>query len=158
MTYQVTKRYGYNEGWSCAFRQHLADHSHCSFLHGYALAFELTFECEELDLFNWTIDFGGLKGIKDWLKQTFDHRTIVAQDDPHLQTFRELHAVGIINLLVLPAVGCEKFAEHVWGHIFHDFIWQLEGNLDSSAHKLRVTLTSVKVQEHEGNSATYKPS
>ena len=41
--YFSTKTYGHERGLSCAFRQPLALHSHCSLLHGYALSFSFKF-------------------------------------------------------------------------------------------------------------------
>jgi len=150
MTHEVTKVYGHENGWACVFRQHRAS-SHCRFLHGYALAFALTFECDELDYCNWVIDFGGLKRVKEILQNTFDHRTLVATDDPMLETiYAGMHKAGLANVLVVRATGCEAFAE---------FAAQLVGEwLKESGHGKRVKLKSVKVSEHPGNSATYYPT
>ena len=70
--YFSTKCYGHNIGLSAVFRQPLA-HSHCKLLHGYSLSFKFTFGCDELDERNWVVDFGGLKPLKAWLEETFDH-------------------------------------------------------------------------------------
>lgn len=148
MTYRVTKRYGHQEGWGCCFRQHRASHSHCQFLHGYAMAFELTFESEELNDLNWVIDFGGLKQVKAWLQETFDHKTIIAEDDPSLRTFKDMKELGLIDLKILPAVGCEKFAEYIYNSVY----MTLKDLTES-----QIKLVSVKVCEHEGNSATFGP-
>jgi 6-pyruvoyltetrahydropterin/6-carboxytetrahydropterin synthase len=74
MTYQSTKTYGHNIGLACVFRQPNADHSHCHLLHGYSLAFKFTFGCKELDNKNWAVDFGGLKPLRAWLEDHFDHK------------------------------------------------------------------------------------
>ena len=74
MTYYSTKTYGHNIGLACVFRQPNADHSHCHLLHGYSLAFKFTFGCKELDNKNWAVDFGGLKPLKAWLEDHFDHK------------------------------------------------------------------------------------
>ena len=66
MRHLSTKTYGHERGLSCAFRQPNASHSHCSLLHGYALAFTFVFECTELDDKNWGVYFGGLNDLKDW--------------------------------------------------------------------------------------------
>ena len=107
-----TKTYGNDRGLSCAFRQWRATHSHCSLIHGYSLGFKLVFECESLDERNWVMDFGAFKsnGIKEHLSYIFDHTTIVAADDPELDQFKHLEALGLIQLRVLDHVGCEKFA------------------------------------------------
>ena len=69
--YYSTKTYGHEEGLSCMFRQPLATHSHCSLLHGYALSFSFKFGCENLDDKNWVVDFGDLKELKAWLKDSY---------------------------------------------------------------------------------------
>lgn len=144
MRYQVVKTYGHQEGWSCTFRQHLAD-SHCRFIHGYALAFELTFECDDLDARNWCIDFGDLKPIKAWLQDMFDHKTLVAQDDPHLDALTQVAALGLIDMRLVDAVGCEKFAELV--------LKKARAYLMSTPYHPRVRLVSVRVAEHGSNAA-----
>jgi len=143
--YHVTKHYPHSLGLSVAFRQPGAT-SHCKYLHGYALAFTFEFEAEELDENNWVIDFGSLKRLKEWLVETFDHKTVVSNDDPMLHTFQELNGT-LIDLRVLPAVGMEAFAKLAFGACCH--VIMTTGNFP------RVRLTKVTVAEHEGNSASY---
>ncbi len=144
--HQSTKRYGHEVGLSCAFRQWKAE-SHCKFLHGYALAFKFVFEAEELDERNWVVDFGGLKGLKGILEDNFDHKTIVAEDDPRLEWFKRGHLLGILQICIFPAGGCEKFAEYVYE--------VAEQWLKDAGFAPRVRLVSVEVSEHGANSALY---
>ena len=104
------KTYTHSTGHSCAFRQWRAD-SHCNLIHGYALQFELTFGSAELDEKNWVVDFGGLKELKEWLKHMFDHTYLVAKDDPEMETVELLQQASLIDMRVVEAVGCERFAE-----------------------------------------------
>ena len=110
--YYSTKRFS---GYSTCFRQWRASHSHCQYLHGYAMEFVVTFD-GPLDERNWVMDFGAFKrnGIKEHLSDMFDHTTIVAADDPALEHFKSLEERGLIQLRVLDHVGCEKFAEYVF--------------------------------------------
>ena len=85
--YLSTKTYGNDRGLSCCFRQWRSSHSHCSLLHGYSIGIKLVFESETLDDRNWVMDFGGLKPFKEWSEWMFDHTTIIATDDPHLEKF-----------------------------------------------------------------------
>jgi 6-pyruvoyltetrahydropterin/6-carboxytetrahydropterin synthase len=147
MTYQVVKRYGHQEGWSCTFRQWRATHSHCKYIHGYPLAFEIAFECETLDTRNWCLDFGGLKPLKSWLQSIFDHKLLVAEDDPEIQSFKAMRIQGIADIVILPDVGCEKFSELVY--------YEADRILQEMGEKPRVRVKSVRVSEHEGNSAIY---
>lgn len=144
--YRSTKTYDHSEGLSCCFRQWPAGHSHCRLLHGYALAFKFTFACFQLDERNWCFDFGGLKPIKAWLHGMFDHTLVVAQDDPALPQFKKLADQGLVELRVLPAVGCEATAGFVFEHVSGFVAEQTQG---------RVWLEAVEVKEHGGNSAIY---
>jgi 6-pyruvoyltetrahydropterin/6-carboxytetrahydropterin synthase len=144
LRYYSTKKYGHELGMSCAFRQWRA-RSHCRFIHGYPLAFEFVFSASELDENNWVIDFGGMKSMKAMLEEHFDHKTIVAQDDPEMRTFESLHALSIIDIKILPAVGMEKVAEYVFG--------LGEKWLIDNGHTPRVRLELVQVWEHNNNSA-----
>jgi len=144
--YRSTKSYGHAEGLSCAFRQWRAAHSHCRLVHGYALAFKFVFVTHELDEHNWCFDFGGLKPIKAWLHEMFDHRFLVAEDDPEIERFKQLDEHGLVALRVVPAVGCEAVAHMVFEHVAR-FVADTTGR--------RVWLEQVEVREHSGNSAIY---
>lgn len=149
MSYQSTKTFGHHLGLSVAFRQHKAG-SHCRFVHGYALAFRFVFEANELDERHWVVDFGSLKSLKGWLENTFDHKVIVAEDDPQIAWFREGHRLGVLDLVELPAAGCEKFAEYVFG--------ATETWLEANGYAPRCRLVSVEVMEHGANSAIFTGS
>lgn len=142
--YYSTKRFS---GYSTCFRQWRATHSHCRFLHGYAMEFKVTFQ-GPLDQRNWVMDFGAFKrnGIKEHLSYMFDHTTVVAADDPAIEEFKALETQGLIQLRVLDHVGCEKFAEYV----YHAIQERLEG---TSATVLRV-----ECFENQSNSAIFEHS
>jgi 6-pyruvoyltetrahydropterin/6-carboxytetrahydropterin synthase len=144
--YRSTKSYDHAEGLSCCFRQWRAA-SHCRLLHGYALAFRFVFATHRLDEHNWCYDFGGLKPIRAWLHEMFDHTMIVAEDDPQLPAFRLLHEQKLVDLRVLPAVGCEALAKHTFDHV---------AAFVKEATAGRAWLESVEVREHGGNSAIYE--
>jgi 6-pyruvoyltetrahydropterin/6-carboxytetrahydropterin synthase len=148
MTYQSTKTFGHELGLSAAFRQWRANHSHCSFLHGYALSFHFVFEAEELDDRNWVVDFGGLKPLKNALQDTFDHKLAVAQDDPQLPLLMQLHDAGVADVIVLPAVGCEMFAQLAFQ--------MARSYLEGTDMQKRVRILSCECREHGANSAIYK--
>ena len=95
---------------SCAFRQPLAD-SHCKYLHGYHLTAKFWFTSDKLDKNNWVVDFGGLKGLKEFLRKQFDHTTCISTSDPHVDKFKKLAKEGICDLRLMDGVGIEKFAE-----------------------------------------------
>lgn len=138
------------DGYSTAFRQWRATHSHCQYLHGYALKFKVWFE-GEIDEKNWVCDFGCFKrnGIKEELTNQFDHTTVVANDDPHMEIFKNMEKAGLIQLKVMKHVGCERFAEWVYNLINDKMQKETDG---------RVSV--LKVEAFEGgtnNSAVYTP-
>ena len=142
------------DGFSTCFRQWKANTTHCQYLHGYDVEFEVTFE-GELDHRNWVWDFGGMKRAKnlidgrqpkEWMEYMFDHTVVVAEDDPELDNFRDMADRGVIQLRVIEAVGAEKFAEYLY-HTLNDFV-QLET-------EGRVKVVKVKFMENHKNSAIY---
>ena len=144
MIYKSTKHYGHNIGLSAVFRQPNADHSHCRFLHGYSLAFTFTFACEGLDNKNWAVDFGGLRPIKAWLEDMFDHKVCLDKNDPHLEKFKELEELDLAEVRIFDGVGAEKFAEHAFN--FADKL--IREKTDN-----RCYVTRVVCAEHGANSA-----
>ena len=174
-TYVSTKTYGTDRGLSCCFRQWRSTHSHCSLLHGYSIGIRLMFESQTLDDRNWVMDFGGLKAFKDWAEYMFDHTLIVAKDDPHLDMFLQMAAMGlqdqggVCDLRLVEAVGCEKFAELaycVMSDILKTFQagddWNFFQGDEIANYTPRyavgqgVHLRSVEVFEHAGNSPIYE--
>jgi 6-pyruvoyltetrahydropterin/6-carboxytetrahydropterin synthase len=144
MKYRSTKRWGHDQGLSVAFRQWKAE-SHCHFIHGYSIGVKFTFEADELDYRNWVVDFGDLKDLKKKIVDLFDHKTVVAEDDPQLEWFMKASKLGILDLNVLPVVGCEAFAELIF-HMTEDY-------LNEKSYSPRCRLVSIEVAEHDGNSA-----
>jgi 6-pyruvoyltetrahydropterin/6-carboxytetrahydropterin synthase len=143
------------DGYSTVFRQWKADGTHCQFLHGYGVSLKVWFE-GELDERNWVWDFGGMKRAKGtidgmnpkvWMDYMFDHTTIMAEDDPILDTFKTLDAPGAVQLRILPAVGAERFAEFIYNKVNDFIIKETEG---------RVKVVQVEFKEHEKNTAFYK--
>jgi 6-pyruvoyltetrahydropterin/6-carboxytetrahydropterin synthase len=145
MSFQSTKTYDHNQGFSCAFRQWKALHSHCSLLHGYALAFKFVFETDKLDERNWVVDFGGLDELKNCLRYWFDHTTLVAADDPAREHFINLERAGLIKMRQLEKVGCEAFAQHAFT-LASAYIGKKYPH---------VRVVSCEVSEHGANSAIY---
>ena len=146
MAFYSTKTYGHNIGLSAVFRQPLA-HSHCKFLHGYSLQFKFTFGCDELDERNWVVDFGGLKPLKAWLEDSFDHKLVLDREDPMLYKFTELENAGLAEITLLDGVGVEKFAEHAY-----NFANTLVQDMTDG----RCKCVEVECAEHGANSAIYK--
>ena len=151
--FQSTKVF---DGFSTCFRQWKATTTHCKYLHGYGVSFKLWFE-GELDNRNWVWDFGGMKRAKGnidgmspkaWMDYMFDHTVVVANDDPALDTFREMDKQGFIQLREVDATGAEKFAEFLFNKLNPFIEEETEG---------RVKVTKIEFREHGKNSAIYEP-
>ena len=150
--FQSTKVF---DGFSCVFRQWRAEGTHCKYLHGYGVSFKVWFE-GDLDERNWVWDFGGMKRAKGtidgmtpkaWMDHMFDHTLVVAEDDPELQSFRDMDSRGVVQLRIVPATGAERFAKFVYDKL-NDFV-QEETNG-------RVRISKVEFMEHSKNSAIYQ--
>jgi len=140
-----TKRF---TGFPCTHRQWRSD-AHCKFVHGYSREFYFEFACAELSYEGWVVDFGGLKSVKAWLDKMFDHTFLASEDDPFMETFRELDRQGVIQLRVLPNVGMEGTAQFVHEHV---------DAMIADLTRGRAWVTLVEVRENEKNSAVYKPA
>mgnify|MGYP001194696576 CR=1 FL=1 len=147
--FKSTKTYKASKGFSCCFRQFKAK-SHCRFLHGYSLEIKLEFEAKNLDERNWVVDFGGLKDLEKNFKDTFDHKTLIDKNDPHIEWFETGQDLGLLELVILDdGVGCEMFAYKIY-KITQDW-------LKESEFANRCSISKVEVKEHGSNSAIYIP-
>ena len=139
--YRVTKNYGHDKGFSCAFRQWSAN-SHCKNLHGYSLGFKIVLESPTLDINNWVYDFGNFSFLDKWLTENFDHTLLIAKDDPEFDLLMSLNNRAA-KVIVLEKVSCESFAEMTYKFI--------EKELASK----NIKVLSVDVSEHGSNAASY---
>jgi 6-pyruvoyltetrahydropterin/6-carboxytetrahydropterin synthase len=104
------------------------------------------------------MDFGGLKGFKEWADFMFDHTLVVAEDDPMLEMFEKMASLGlqdqggVCDLRVVPAVGCEMFAK-----LAYDKMAELLAS-GTMLYPINPTVRvkSVEVFEHGANSAIYE--
>jgi len=134
-------------GFPCTHRQWKAE-SHCRFVHGYSRSFHFEFEAKELTQEMWVMDFGGLKDVKAWLDDMFDHTFLVSQDDPYKETFDKLDKEGVIQMRVLPNAGMEGTAK---------FVYEKVNKMVGDKTQGRVWVTRVEVRENEKNSAIFIP-
>lgn len=144
--YKSTKKFG---PFSCAFRQPLAD-SHCKWVHGYGLVFQVDFAATTLDKNGWVMDFGGLKALKVIYDDMFDHKLIIARHDPLMVLFKQLHGAGGCDLVIRDSVGIESFARQAAVAAEAELLLQQQ-------HK-RVRVSRVECWEHPVNSAVFTPA
>ena len=156
------------------------DKGHCKWAHGYGRYVKFTFACKTLDERMWCMDFGDLKWVKKWLEDQWDHRMLIASDDPYLKLFKELHEMDAIRCrewrifpglsLLSDKIGHVLF---VFAHLplFYFIYWQLTysqdieasckfvfDNINPKIQELtnnRVWIDTVEIYEHEFNSAFY---
>lgn len=138
-----TKRFG---PISTGHRQWRAD-NHCRFIHGYGRTVQITFGAYSLDDKGWVQDFGNLRWVKAWLEEQWDHRVLIAHDDPFLPELRTMHDLKVIDLNIVPqpyGPGIELSAQWVFEHVNAKVITESQG---------RVFVHKVEIWEHENNSA-----
>jgi len=129
----------------CAHRQ-WRDKGDCKLVHGYDRSVHFVFESDSLDDKNWVMDFGGLRPIKAWLEDLFDHTLLINEDDPEMEFFQDMDRKGLCRLRVLPNIGMEGSAKYVFDYVDNWVKEQTDG---------RVSIYSVECREHEKNSAIY---
>ena len=125
------------------------DNGNCSFVHGYGRYVEFTFACNERDDKGWVMDFGDLRDVKQWLEDQWDHRLLLAHDDPLLEDFKKIQSKGGVDLNIMPegyGPGIEDSCKWVYDNIT-PMIKLLTDN--------RVWIQKVRVYEHENNWAEY---
>lgn len=113
---------------------------------------KVVFGASSLDDKSWVVDFGGLKDFKKWLEGEWDHRMLISSEDPELETFKDLHARGIIDLNIMDATkgygpGIEASCKYVYDY--------LDAYIDQMTNG-RCWVHSVEIFEHENNSAIYE--
>ena len=145
MKFKSTKRFG---PITTGHRQ-WRDKGHCSYIHGYGRYVRLTFEATQLDERGWVMDFGDLKDVKSWIESEWDHRTLIAADDPAIPELKTLEEVGGINLNILPEgylPGIEESCRYLYDKL-SPMIQRKTNN--------RVEITRVEIWETEKNQAEY---
>jgi 6-pyruvoyltetrahydropterin/6-carboxytetrahydropterin synthase len=79
----------------------------------------------------------------------FDHTTIIAEDDPYLESFKLMDENQLIQLRIIPATGAEQFAKYIYQKLNTFVQEETDG---------RVKITQVEFMEHNKNTAIYSES
>lgn len=140
--YSCCKRFS---GYPCTHRQ-WRHAGHCRFVHGYERSFTLWFEATGLDACGFVVDFSSLKDLEARLRGQFDHTFLASSDDPLLDTWRQLHEQGAIDLRIMDNVGMEASARLIWDWA-NELLLQREGG--------RACCSRVEARENERNAASY---
>lgn len=148
MNYKFVSTKEYIDAFPCAYRQWRAD-THCNLNHGYAFSFKFYFGTNDLDFRNWVTDYGGLKELKEILADQFDHTTLVAEDDPEIEFYKEMAQRGLARLTIVPAVGCEMLADQLYKFVNGVYLPDYLGKSEAE----RVWCFRVEVRETRSNMA-----
>lgn len=148
ITYKYTSTKEYKDAFPCAYRQYKAG-SHCNMIHGYSFSMKFYFGTNDLDARGWVSDYGGLKELKKILEDQFDHTTLVAEDDPELDFYKEMERRKLAKLTILPALGCEALADMLYRYVNGVYIPDYWGQQESE----RLWCYRVEVRETQANMA-----
>lgn len=160
MNTTCTKRYN-----DLPFAHRQPNHKgHCSQIHGHNWAFEFEFKATSLDECGFVVDFGGLKWLRAWIEERFDHTLVLNDTDPWLKWLR-LHLEDVTDpadgyegnsnvkpcchlakIVTLPDCSSEGIAK---------WLYEQVNPILEATFKGRVSLTRVQVIEDTRNSATY---
>lgn len=154
ITYKYTSTKEWVDAFPCAYRQWRASDKPngepgCNRLHGYSFTIKVYFGADDLDARNWCADYGGLRDLKKILEDQFDHKTLVAEDDPHIEWYKEGERLGICKLTIIPATGCEALADMIYRFINGVYIPDYWGKGESE----RLWCWRVEVRETQSNMA-----
>jgi 6-pyruvoyltetrahydropterin/6-carboxytetrahydropterin synthase len=137
VTYKYVSTKEYHDAFPCAYRQWKAD-SHCNLIHGYSFSMKFYFGTDNLDARNWAADYGGLKELKKFLEDQFDHTLLVSKDDPNMA-----------KLTILPRLGCEGLADMLYKYVNGVYIPEMWGPGEAE----RLWCFRVEVRETVANMA-----
>jgi len=97
----------------------------CANLHGHTYKVILYLKDDGLDDSNVVVDYYNLKSFKDYIDESFDHATLVAQDDTEL-----LEATKTLGKrMILSATTAESLAKHFYSkasELFPDLVAKIE--------------------------------
>lgn len=91
--------------------------TNCRYIHGYSYSFHFEFEADDLDARNWVIDFGSLRPLKEKLEEWFDHKLLVAMDDPEIEWYKEAERKGLAKLTIVEKTGCEGLSDFIYKYV-----------------------------------------
>lgn len=122
---------------------------HCALIHGHSWTFTFEFAATHLDECGFVVDFGGLKWLREWLEERFDHTLVLNDTDPALPFMRMLEAPqspGVLaKIVTVPDCSAEGLANWLLAEV---------DTLIAEQTGQRVSVRRVTVHEDSRNSAT----
>lgn len=153
VAYKYVSTKEYIDAFPVAYRQWRAD-SFCNRIHGYSFSMKFYFGSNELDIRNWCMDYGGLRDLKSFLEEHFDHKLLVAEDDPQLELFKKLEENDVASLTILPNLGCECLADMLYKYVNTIYIPDSLGQFEAErlwCYRVDVRETSSNMAFREGH-------
>ena len=99
-----------------------------------------------MDQHGWVVGFGDLKELEEYLIEMYDHTMLIAEDDPELPVFKELHEKGLCDLRIVPDTSLEGSAKTAL---------EKANQLLSRITEGRARCFQVEARENDKNSAIY---
>jgi len=122
----------------------------CRDLHGHNYFIEVTITAEQLNEYDFVIDFDDIKQhLDEWVQEHWDHATLVSEMDAALIAFLKKEKQ---TYFVIPG-DKNTTAECLAEFLFHRFTEILSALSDINQ---RITLSDVRVFESENASAGYR--
>lgn len=139
-----TKSY-YN--YPCAHRQFRHD-GNCAKIHGYSRSFHFVFGAKTMTKEGFVVDYGDLDELKQHLDYMYDHTLVLDENDPFMDTFRQLESQGVCDVRTQPlGPGMEGTAHYLCE-------WADEWLRKKT--KGRAWVISVEARENDKNSSIYR--
>lgn len=136
----------------CVAHRNWKSKTHCSFIHGYARSVELVVGCHQLAEEDWVYDFSKFKEIRKFLEENWDHRLLIADDDPQLEELKRMHELKLLNLNIMDTnKGYGPSIEQSC-----KFVADFADNYIKKETNNRCFLVEVNIWEKQDNKATLK--
>lgn len=130
----------------CAHRQYRHD-GNCHLIHGYSRSFRFVFGIQAFSKEGFAVDYGDLDELKAHLDFMYDHTLVLDENDPFMDTFRELESQGVCMIRTQPlGPGMEGTAHYLC-------MWTDEWLRKRT--KGRCWVISVEARENDKNSSLY---
>ena len=127
---------------SCGHRVY-GHESKCAHLHGHNYRIAFTVRANELDEVGRVLDFSVIKQIFcEWLEENWDHKFLVWEQDPLLESLQLLDPIGVVSTSFNPTA--ENMAK-----------WLVESFAPNALKETSCTLIACRVEETRKCSATF---
>lgn len=96
----------------CCGHRVVGHESKCKHLHGHNYRFHFSVEAVKLDELGRVLDFSVIKStLCEWLEQTWDHKFLMWEQDPYMETLLELSEESMVIVPFNPTA--ENMAQYI---------------------------------------------